>query len=123
MTLDTAPCDAGPLLLGIAMALGGGLLMLWAVAPPLVLRLTPALLAAAAAALGLGGVLNGVALLVAHAESSVSPVVTVSLGVCSALGDATGSAEVLLREADAQLYIAKSSGRNRCCGQSGLTGS
>ncbi len=51
-----------------------------------------------------------------HAPSSVSPVVTVSLGVCSATGTPSSSAEQFLRSADEQLYLAKESGRNRCRG-------
>lgn len=51
-----------------------------------------------------------------HAASSVSPVVTVSLGVGTLQGDAAGSAEALLRAADAELYRAKASGRNLACG-------
>ncbi len=56
------------------------------------------------------------ALGLAHAASSVSPVVTVSLGVCATSGNEPGSPEKLLRAADAQLYLAKASGRNRACG-------
>jgi diguanylate cyclase (GGDEF)-like protein len=56
------------------------------------------------------------ALGVAHAQSPVADVVTVSLGVCTKPADAVGSAAALLREADAQLYIAKSRGRHRVCG-------
>ena len=52
----------------------------------------------------------------AHAASSVSPVVTVSVGVCCARGTEPGSAEALLRAADEQLYLAKETGRNRACG-------
>ncbi len=53
---------------------------------------------------------------IAHAESSVAPVVTVSLGVSCARGDGAVSAGVLLLAADAQLYQAKSNGRNGVCG-------
>jgi diguanylate cyclase (GGDEF)-like protein len=56
------------------------------------------------------------ALALEHAQSSVSPVVTVSLGVCAAVGHAPGKAEALVRAADAQLYAAKAAGRNRSCG-------
>jgi diguanylate cyclase (GGDEF)-like protein len=56
------------------------------------------------------------ALGIAHADSSVAPMVTVSLGVCTKLDDAVGSAAALLREADAQLYVAKSRGRHQACG-------
>jgi hypothetical protein len=53
---------------------------------------------------------------IAHADSSAAPVVTVSLGVCSKSGTATGSALALLSQADAQLYAAKAGGRHRTCG-------
>ena len=56
------------------------------------------------------------ALGIEHACSSVAGVVTVSLGVCSKPSDASGTAQALLREADAQLYIAKSRGRNQASG-------
>ena len=56
------------------------------------------------------------ALALAHAQSTVSPVVTVSLGVCATSGKQPGSAEALLRAADAQLYAAKAAGRNRSGG-------
>ncbi len=46
----------------------------------------------------------------------MSPVVTVSVGVCCARGTEPGSAEALLRAADEQLYLAKETGRNRACG-------
>jgi diguanylate cyclase (GGDEF)-like protein len=51
----------------------------------------------------------------AHADSAVSDKVTVSLGVCATEGSEPGSAEALLRAADAQLYRAKALGRNRGC--------
>jgi diguanylate cyclase (GGDEF)-like protein len=55
---------------------------------------------------------------IAHAESSVAKVVTVSLGVCcKPAGPSTGGcAETLMREADAQLYVAKARGRHQACG-------
>lgn len=56
------------------------------------------------------------ALGLAHAASSAADVVTVSLGVCTKRGDTVGSAAALLREADAQLYIAKSRGRQQASG-------
>lgn len=72
------------------------------------------LLGALVLARQLGAAIEGLG--IKHADSSAAPVVTVSLGVCSTSGDIPGSAEALLREADAQLYIAKGSGRNRSCG-------
>ncbi len=51
-----------------------------------------------------------------HADSSVAPVVTVSLGVCSVHDVEKGCAEALLRGADAQLYFAKEHGRNQAFG-------
>ncbi len=56
------------------------------------------------------------ALQIDHGDSTAAPVVTVSLGVCTQPGKAPGTAASLLREADAQLYLAKSMGRNRACG-------
>ncbi len=52
----------------------------------------------------------------AHADSGVAPVVTVSLGVCSRDVGVEGSASGLLQQADAQLYAAKSGGRNQTMG-------
>jgi diguanylate cyclase (GGDEF)-like protein len=51
-----------------------------------------------------------------HEDSAVAGVVTVSLGVGTKSSNGTGTAQALLREADAQLYIAKSRGRNQACG-------
>jgi diguanylate cyclase (GGDEF)-like protein len=56
------------------------------------------------------------ALQIEHADSTAAPVVTVSLGVCGKREDAVGTPEAFVREADAQLYIAKSEGRHRACG-------
>ena len=56
------------------------------------------------------------ALRIEHADSVVAPVVTVSLGLCSKDGATAGSAQALLREADNQLYRAKSMGRDQTCG-------
>jgi diguanylate cyclase (GGDEF)-like protein len=57
------------------------------------------------------------ALHIEHGDSTVAAVVTVSLGVCTQAGNLPGSAADLLRAADAQLYRAKSEGRNRTCGE------
>ena len=51
-----------------------------------------------------------------HADSSVASVVTVSLGVCTKRAGLGGSAERLMREADAQLYVAKARGRHQASG-------
>ena len=56
------------------------------------------------------------ALKLPHAVSDVAAVVTVSAGACTKRDKAVGSAAALLREADAQLYIAKSRGRNQASG-------
>ena len=56
------------------------------------------------------------ALHIEHGDSPVASVVTVSLGVCTQTANLPGSAADLLRAADAQLYRAKSEGRNRACG-------
>jgi diguanylate cyclase (GGDEF)-like protein len=57
------------------------------------------------------------ALDIAHACSDVASVVTVSLGVAAREGAAGGSPSELLGLADAQLYLAKSSGRARSAGE------
>ena len=62
----------------------------------------------------LGGAVR--ALQMTHADSAVAPVVTVSLGVGSKASKSQGSAVALLSVADAQLYRAKSLGRNQACG-------
>jgi diguanylate cyclase (GGDEF)-like protein len=55
---------------------------------------------------------------VAHDDSSVDSVVTISLGVASRMGTPSDSsdAQTLLGLADAQLYQAKHTGRGRVCG-------
>ena len=55
-------------------------------------------------------------LAIAHADSAVAAVVTMSVGVCTQPANGVASAAALLREADAQLYIAKSRGRHQACG-------
>jgi len=62
------------------------------------------------------------ALQIDHGDSLAAPVVTVSVGVCSKPEGTAGTAAALVRAADAQLYLAKSHGRNRACGVE-LTGS
>ena len=53
----------------------------------------------------------------AHLFSDVAPVVTVSLGVATREGqDTSGRAAYLLALADAQLYLAKRTGRAKVCG-------
>lgn len=55
---------------------------------------------------------------IAHTQSGVAEVVTVSLGVATlSCGVGHGSAAELLALADAQLYQAKNTGRARVCGQ------
>jgi diguanylate cyclase (GGDEF)-like protein len=56
------------------------------------------------------------ALGVPHAGSTVAQVVTVSVGACTRPFDGVGTSAALLREADTQLYLAKSRGRNQVCG-------
>ena len=56
------------------------------------------------------------ALQIEHADSTVVPVITVSLGVCSKPAGPVASAAALLRQADIQLYQAKTQGRHRVCG-------
>lgn len=55
------------------------------------------------------------ALGIAHAASDAAPHVSVSLGVCTKPGAFVGGADDLTRGADAQLYLAKSRGRNQLC--------
>jgi diguanylate cyclase (GGDEF)-like protein len=50
-----------------------------------------------------------------HADSSVGPLLTISVGVCTWIPGATSSAAALLKAADAQLYKAKSLGRDQAC--------
>jgi PleD family two-component response regulator len=51
---------------------------------------------------------------IAHEKSPLGSRITVSLGVATAYGSpATGDGADLVRQADAQLYLAKSRGRNQ----------
>ncbi|MCB8746072.1 diguanylate cyclase [Rhodoferax sp. U2-2l] len=54
---------------------------------------------------------------IAHIHSDVAPVITVSLGVAGFTASASGDATALLALADAQLYLAKASGRGCVRGQ------
>jgi diguanylate cyclase (GGDEF)-like protein len=54
-------------------------------------------------------------LAIPHARSPVGAVVSISLGVASAIPERSGHVEALLRAADEQLYRAKHGGRNRVC--------
>ena len=54
---------------------------------------------------------------IAHSHSDVAPVITVSLGVAGFTASASGDATALLALADAQLYLAKASGRGCVRGQ------
>lgn len=56
------------------------------------------------------------ALKIAHADSDVSDVVTVSIGASMGLPERDGDPALLLALADGQLYRAKRSGRGRACG-------
>ena len=53
-----------------------------------------------------------------HAASSTAPVLTVSVGVGSAVPNLDGQASELVEATDAALYRAKREGRARACGQS-----
>ncbi|WP_251276922.1 diguanylate cyclase, partial [Enterobacter hormaechei] len=53
------------------------------------------------------------ALAIAHADSDAAPVVSVSIGVARWHDDGADSLEQALARADAALYRAKASGRNR----------
>ncbi len=54
---------------------------------------------------------------IAHSHSDVAPVITVSLGVAGFAASARGDATALLALADAQLHLAKASGRGCVRGQ------
>lgn len=53
------------------------------------------------------------ALALAHATSTVRPIVTLSLGIATGIPDAEGSVESLVAAADRALYRAKEQGRDR----------
>lgn len=53
---------------------------------------------------------------IAHAAPPGGPLLTVSIGACAKPADVVGSVTALLKEADAQLYVAKSRGRDQACG-------
>ena len=52
-----------------------------------------------------------------HAASSIAPRLTISIGLCTWVRGVAGSAAALLKAADAQLYLAKSRGRDQACGE------
>lgn len=51
-----------------------------------------------------------------HADSSVLPFVSVSLGVCCRIAGSLNSLADFLQQADAQMYQAKKNGKNQTCG-------
>ncbi len=51
-----------------------------------------------------------------HAKSSVGPLLTISIGLCTWARGGLGSTAALLKAADAQLYVAKARGRDQACG-------
>ena len=53
---------------------------------------------------------------IAHEQSDIAKVVTVSLGVAGRGAKGSGDVMALLAQADAQLYNAKHAGRGRVCG-------
>ncbi len=53
---------------------------------------------------------------IAHSDSAIANIVTISLGVASQSGSSGNTAAALLALADAQLYSAKHAGRARVCG-------
>jgi diguanylate cyclase (GGDEF)-like protein len=53
---------------------------------------------------------------VPHGAPPAGPLLTVSIGASAKPAEAVGSVAALLREADAQLYVAKSRGRDQACG-------
>jgi diguanylate cyclase (GGDEF)-like protein len=55
------------------------------------------------------------ALAIAHMSSSVAPVITISLGLATRIGNTHNDVQDLIGLADSQLYLAKHSGRGRVC--------
>lgn len=53
---------------------------------------------------------------IAHGAGPAGPWLTASIGACAKPPDTVGSVAALLREADAQLYVAKARGRDQACG-------
>lgn len=51
-----------------------------------------------------------------HVASAVAPHLTLSMGLATKPVDVVGSVALLLRESAAQLQVAKSRGRDQCCG-------
>jgi diguanylate cyclase (GGDEF)-like protein len=57
------------------------------------------------------------ALGIAHEDSSVDKVITISVGLATRTVDSVGDASALLGLSDTQLYLAKDTGRGRVCGK------
>ncbi|OKP30097.1 diguanylate cyclase [Serratia fonticola] len=55
-------------------------------------------------------------LAIPHADSSTSPFISISLGVCCRSAESPGVLTDFLLQADAQLYLAKKNGKNQTCG-------
>ena len=55
------------------------------------------------------------ALAIAHKSSEVAPVITISLGLATRVGNTHSDVQDLIGLADSQLYLAKHSGRGRVC--------